>query len=882
MFSAPAAAAQDTERRFELHIAESTLGAALGALAEQTGAQLLYPYDLAQSRGMNPVEGRYTVAEALDEMLRGTPFSGGLTASGVITISRANAANALGEKAMASGRKGRLLAGLSALAVGVAGASAVPTGSAHAKVDEIIVTAQKRSESIQDVPMSVAAYSGRFIEQGGFNDINDLGRFIPNFSMESTNTMRNTTVRIRGIGSPGSNPGIESSVGMFLDGVYMPSAGQIFGELMDVATVEVLRGPQGTLYGRNTPIGAVNITTKKPSQEFEATVRGGGGNYDLRHASAVVGGGLAPEVSARATAWIRDRSGYDENLATGDWVNDGHEYGARTKLLWTPGEDVEVLATGFYSHSNADCCVADILNPFGRYYLIGGTGNVAYNYLGTSAADGFIFKNFEEGDHKVQDAEVGLDESETWGVSATVDWSIFGDHTLTSITAYQRWESVLTHFTTDHLPQDTVTSDQVQRNDTWSEELRIASPTGNLFDYLGGIFLYKQDTLYTTNTAALNGNTRWFSTGLITPGDRGATFFDQTTKAWAAFGTLTLNATDKWSITGGLRYSQDKKNAYITHNNQPGVSAAWLAAFPTNIVGHLKRSESHLTWSANTRYRWTPNFMTFVSAATGLKTGGFNSRRQAVGAPVEFEEETSISYEAGFKSTLFDDRLQLNVTAYHTTLSDFQESTVNPLTNVGFIVGNAGEREVKGVELEFSAVPTDEIELFGALAYMKAEFTDRPDGQCPPGFIRTPDGSKPNSCNFTGSTPEKSPEWQVSLGGQWTKPLPNTSLSYFLRADASYTSEHYQTVELDPRSIQDGYTLVNLRTGIQAQDGKWNITAWVKNLTDEAYTIDRANQPLGGFVRASDPPNAANQAAIGFVGFYGPPRTLGIEATIHF
>jgi len=200
---------------------------------------------------------------------------------------------------------------------------------AFAQVDEIIVSAQKRQESVQDVPISITAFSGADLDTRGVTDFTDIAQTVPNFDLPSSNTSRNVSVRIRGIGSSGTNPGIESSVGVFLDGLYQPSGAQIFGELTDIQTVEILRGPQGTLYGRNTPVGALNVTTRDPQQEFESQIRLGYGSHDHKWINAYVGGGVSENVAGRVTAWFRDRDGYDDNLFTGDPINDAKTVGGR-------------------------------------------------------------------------------------------------------------------------------------------------------------------------------------------------------------------------------------------------------------------------------------------------------------------------------------------------------------------------------------------------------------------------------------------------------------------------------------------------------------------------------------------------------------------------
>ena len=234
---------------------------------------------------------------------------------------------------------------------------ALSTVSSQAAIEEIVVTAQKRTESVQDVPISITAFSGDDLVRRGLNDLVEVARYVPNFDMPSSNNLRNVRVRIRGIGSSGTNPGIESSVGTFLDGLYMPTGGMNFGELTDINSVEVLRGPQGTLYGRNTPIGALNVTTRKPGDEFESLVRLGYGEYDQVNVSGYVGGGLSDSAAGRLSFWYRDRDGFEKNTFTGDDVNDNEEWGLRGKLLFAPTDTVEINTMPFTTARSSGAAV---------------------------------------------------------------------------------------------------------------------------------------------------------------------------------------------------------------------------------------------------------------------------------------------------------------------------------------------------------------------------------------------------------------------------------------------------------------------------------------------------------------------------------------------
>lgn len=741
-------------------------------------------------------------------------------------------------------------------------------------VEEITVTAQKRAENVQDVPLSVTAISGQAMEQAGVSSMVDLAATVPSVMMDSSNNLRNTNIAIRGIGSSGTNPGIEPSVGVFLDGVYLPLGGMAQGEMLDIETVEILRGPQGTLYGRNTPVGALNITTRKPSREPEAQIRFGAGNYDLRHVAGYVGGGLTDSLAARFSFWSRDRSGYEYNLFTQDDQNDSEVYGGRLRVAYTPSDVLEINVIAQYSLMQQKCCVAEQRDVTGPY------GIATPGFLAAQNALGLPFRNFDDRDHVVDADDVGDDWSESYGISVQADWSLAGGHTLTSITALQFWDNRAV-VSADALPQAVYRNGQDTLVRTLSEELRIASPTGQVFEYLAGVFLFAQDMRFDQTSVYLQGANRTYpATFCSAPpcrlrvGDSATSYFTQETASWAVFGTGTFNITDRWSVTGGLRYSKDEKDTYIHHYNNAAASPVLLRLQPPYLIGEVSRSEDSTTWSVNTKYNWTPEIMTFATVATGFKAGGFNTRRVAPNTPYEFEPETSTTYEAGVKSTLLDRRLVLNATVFNMVLEDFQESVLNPLTGTGFIVGNAGERRVRGVEVDFRARPHAQLSVDGGLAYMDAEFTDRTDGQCP--VDRAPDGSAPGTCNFNGMTPEKSPKWKANLAAQWVQPVTG-DLEAFGRAEATYTSGYAFLPTLDRAARQEALTLVNLRAGLRSEDSRWELAAWVRNLTDESYYAQSTTQPLNAFVSGG-----GTAGARGFIGWYAPPRTMGVEATVSF
>ncbi len=750
---------------------------------------------------------------------------------------------------------------------------------AVAQLEEVLVTAQKRSESIQNVPISITAFSGEELTRRGIADAQTLAQSVINFDLPSSNATRNSTIRIRGIGSSGTNPGIESSVGTFVDGVYMPSSAMALGELSDIASYEVLRGPQGTLYGRNTPVGALNITTLKPSQDPEGKITVGYGDYEEMWVNGYVGGGLSDDSAGRLSFWYRDREGYEENLFTGDDVNDHSTWGLRGKLLFEPTENLEINLVGSYSEVEKKCCMGEQLDVFGE------DGIAIPGFLAAQEAAGLPFVNFDDDDRKVDGDDEGDDQTDSLAFSAQVDWDLGNDFLFTSITAYQDWENDA-RVSTDSLKNEVLsTLEQIQKNEVTSQEFRLSSPADGAIEYLAGVYLYAQDTTFDSFADIGTGANRVFplppplvplcgtgATCMAKPGDSVTSLFDQETRSAAAYGNLTWHISEQWDVTGGLRWGRDEKDVFMSHTNTPGNGFVIdNLIFPANEVGDRDLAEDYTTWSLNTRYRLGEDAMLFATVSTGYKSGGFNSRRLPVGAEVEFENEDSITYEAGLKSTWLEQTLRLNATVFHTVVENFQESVLNS-TGTGFIVGNAGEQTVSGFESDLTWAPIEPLTISGSLAYLDAEYTDFEGASC--GLGETPDFAD-GSCDRTGETPSYSPEWQWTLGAEWTQPISNSDLEWRLRADYNWRDDqNLVRVSQDDFGDQDAYGLLNLRAVLAASSGGWAVEAFVNNVTDETYYIAAALQPVGALVSAG-----GFAGAQGGFGWYGAPRTWGVQIT---
>jgi iron complex outermembrane receptor protein len=366
----------------------------------------------------------------------------------------------------------------------------------------------------------------------------------------------------------------------------------------------------------------------------------------------------------------------------------------------------------------------------------------------------------------------------------------------------------------------------------------------------------------------------------MVPGDSVSNLYRQQTTGYAFFGQLRANVTDSFRLTGGLRYSDDYKNGKIQNVDAPGNSTAFNNTFGNVSILGLARNDSKLTWQAGAQFDVMPDVMLYGTMGTGFKDGGFNSRATtAVG--VNFNPENSMTYEIGVKSTLWEHRLVLNIDLYRMLVHGFQDSELNPITGIGFIVGNAGNRQTQGVEFELHATPLDELSVDASFSYNDAHFTQYLTGQCPgmaaawnkPVVNVAPAGT----CDFTGRTPFGNPKWIWSIGGQWQQPVKGTSFDWFVGGDVNYTGSQFLESTLDVRGFQTGYTLLNARLGLESEDNTWRVWLFGRNLTDTSYYTTAAGQGLAALISAG-----GTTAATGFMGFYAPLRVFGAEASYRF
>lgn len=742
------------------------------------------------------------------------------------------------------------------------------SGPVSAQIEEIVVTATKRAESIQDVPISISAYSGDFLESSEIRTLQELSLYAPNFTFATSSQPTNARIFIRGIGSVG-NSGIETSVGVFVDGVYYPRPGSVLGNLLDVETVEVLRGPQGTLFGRNTAAGALSIRTRDPDGEFGGHVQAGIGDNSLYSVEGVINAPISDTVSSRFAVKYSERDGYGFNTLTDEEIGDRDDLTIRGKLAIDFSDTVSGTLTVDYNEINTGGQILELL-PETASPVFDGTLDALFGSNATTN-DGY--------DQVINQDHQDFVNDEQWGVSFDLEFPL-GNHTVRSITAYRDWEA------DNRESALRITGDVLPRNhkywtETLSQEFQILSPEDQTFTYVAGFFYYDED--YDIDEDFDAGVDACVPVVFALAGAPAATLcsslpqnpatdsdFTQSLESIAVFAQGTYNVNENFSLTVGARYTSDEKDGAFVQTAPNAVIGSLFRA--PESVPDLKSDDDAFTWLLNGSWFATEDVMLFATISTGFKGGGFNSGGAGVALGREariFDNEDSTNIEVGIKSKFWDNRATANVTLFHTELDDFQDRSFD---GISFLTRNAGERTQQGVEIDVTLTPNEQLTLFGGLGYLDAEF-DSFDAASPLPGSTTPQ-------NLSGERPHFSPEWQGSLVADWNVPMGDSGLGLFIRPEFMFIDEQNigGNTNNNPQSVQDSYSIWNLRIGIGPDDDRWQLTAWGKNLSDEGYCEVIFDQPLGLQFGAVNPAaNTVTQRCI-----VAEPRIYGATFRMNF
>lgn len=688
---------------------------------------------------------------------------------------------------------------------------------ALAQLEEVIVTATKRAENLQDIPVSVTALSATTLQEAGVENIEDVAQLVPSLSVNSNINPFAAGVRIRGFGTQQNDPSLEASVAFILDGVYMGRSGMGMSDLTDVERIEVLQGPQGTLYGKNSNAGVVSVITKDPNtEENEGYVEGTLGNYNSQRYVASSSGPINDSLAYRLAGNWHDQNGWMENPG-GDDLNAATDWNARGKLLWQASDALSVLLTGSHVDRDTSCCAADATQTNAI------TDQLAARGLPIPKNDAFDWKNSVDVDSTF---ELNADMI-TAKLEYDLDWGV-----ITSLSAWNQYDYT-TNTDGDRSRLDVLAVvDDKYSGDAWSQELRLTSELDGPLQYLGGLYAAHEkntrgdgsaftvlgEDVLTVGTVALSPAVALAAQ----PGDYITIDNTWETDTLALFGQATYNFTDELALTLGGRYSNENKDAdflvttfsssFAAQNPASGIPVLVDAAYGP-VDEDFNRGDDGFTGLANLSYFVAPEIMLFTSVTSGTKSGGFNGVA-GEGAPREFEPEDSTNYELGIKSRVLDDQLQINATAFYTEFSDLQFIAQNPV-GTGFFVSNAAKGTSQGVDLNVSATPLANLILDGGLQYLDAQYTE--------GLLE--DFDVPFA-----------PTWSGNLAA--TVLLPLADGMTYLRGDYSFMGDHFANATYQPPETEQDKSLWNARLGWR--NDNWDAALWVKNITDEAYSAQTA------------------------------------------
>ena len=755
------------------------------------------------------------------------------------------------------------------------------TGAEEAQaegLESIVVTARRREESLQDTPVAITALSAAALDRQQIVSTTDLDKVAPNIQFHSYGTLTGNNsaaqVFIRGIGQTDATPAVDPGVGVYIDDVYMGRAVGAAMEFRDIANVQILRGPQGTLFGRNTIGGAVLLNSNEPGTDAGSSIRVGAGEDGLLEAFGAFDLPMSDTWSARIALGLKQRDGYVTRVSDGKDLGDEDMQTGQLALRWQPSDSFKLTLRGDYTKEDengspfvfaamneaatfvgaasiaAGC--PNILDPFPPPLLV---GPLADPRCGNDAQ---ALGPFENGGTYAASSTL-----ENVGGSLVADWNINEHWELKSITAERKLEWTGSR-DADNTPLLILHTNYTSESDQFSQEFQTIVDYDRV-DGVIGLYYFDEDS-----------NDRL----LVPLGNPGTSYDTQRvamdTEAKAAFTEWTFKFTDAFSATAGIRYTEETKGLQATMFNvapatraeppAPTALCPFAGAPPTQTgclfltTNRFEREFTSTTKSASLQYRFNEHVMTYLSWSEGFKSGGFNQRYNAAppgNAPISFGAETAESWELGVKLDPLD-TLRINIAAFSTNYDDIQ---MTYRLGVVPLLFNAGEASIDGGELELQFAPNDDFLLDASIGYLDAKF----DSITPP----PPFGPvTPTATATLSSHLPFTPEWQGHLGMSYAFHL-GANWSLTPRADVSYTAEQFFDAGNSPEIAQDDpVTLLNASIMLSSDDDKWRFVLSANNLTDELY-------PVAG---TSSMTTASGYAEI----IYARPRSLSLSATYSF
>jgi len=766
-------------------------------------------------------------------------------------------------------------AGSSALATGTALAENATDGTAAAadqddpgRGDVIIVTARRRQETAQAVPLAISVIRGDSIEATGNFNVVKLQTLAPTLTVYTSNP-RNTAVNIRGLGVPFglTSDGFEQGVGIYVDDVYNSRVAAATFDFLDVQQVEVLRGPQGSLYGKNTTAGAINITTNQPTFDFEGRAELTVGNLGFVQAKAAISGPLSDKVAVRLAGAFTQRRGTVYNVTSKQWINEQDNLGFRAQLLFKPSDDLSITLSGDYSAQNPECC--------GTVFVRTGLTQraLARQYDALAALQNYTVVSRNPFD-RLTDIDAPLNAgNKIGGASLRVKWDL-GGGTLTSVTAWRFW---------DWKPQNdrdftglslVSASNNPSQQNQYSQELRY-NYSGDRLDFVVGLFGFNQriDTQGLEQQGV--NSSKWNLTGALANDPavlsgltaRNTQYLKSTSAA--LYGQVSWKLTDALTVQPGLRINYDKKSGFYSRVVTAGDGTLLTCPQPAGSIGAARcgiyqpqtSAPSVGAWNFsydfNLNYKLARDVLAYATYARSFKTVGINQNglpTDAAGNPIlsagVIKPERVNHFEVGLKTQFWDRKATFNITAFLTDIKDYQATVTNGQLGVlrGYLA-NADKVRSQGIEADFKIRASERFSAYANAAYTDAKYVKFVDAPCPPelsggttvGAGQTPSapgtagGLSPANCDISGQRLPGVSKWAISYGAEYNVParLLGKDGKLYLGVDGNYRTDFSSNPSPSIYTDVDGYALTNLRLGFRGQG--FDVYGWVRNVFDVNY-----------------------------------------------
>jgi len=767
----------------------------------------------------------------------------------------------------------------------IAAALAVATTPAMAQLvlEEVIVTAQKREQTLGDIPGSVAAVTQETLQKTVTTNFNDLSKITSGLTITGGVDGFGKVIRIRGVGTNSFVPAIRPAVGIFVNEVPLGDPAMAYNNMADIERVEVLKGPQATLFGKEVSSGAISMHTFKPhTEEIEGYVEGNFGNLGLMEYQGGINFPMGDSVALRVSGYYNERDDFIDNITVPN--RPGGEYeqqGYRARLLWRPTDAVDIILS-YEDHDTDTWGTVNIAAQYGDLYQsidqARNPGNSLLNVL-------------DPKDRKSDSSDPTYGDTTSSMTTLHVEWAINDEWSLASVTSDQEWEQTIDGEITEEGTADTSIG-PYHLNDFWTnpttdtttQELRLTFDNGTWSSLLGAFYADTNTTSYTpfASTVLVVGGTPI--------GFAGLSDLDDDFEEWALYSHNIYSVTDRLDLTFGLRYSEVDKDGRkaqlngvgpLAHLNQVAPVTPWADDIPEQ-----SDTWDEFTGTLKVNYWVTQDISVYAGWDRGFKAGGHNVCKgggEDPECPEPFDSETADNFEVGFKGKFFDQTLRWTGAVFYQTYDDYQVEIQDEI-GLGNVVQNAASVEIQGVETDFQWLAGQHLTVDGNISYIDATWDEYEDAGCiRPQYQRVACQEVINDAgvvrfiqDLSGERLNYTPEWSGNLNATWSDTFSN-GMQWYIRGETVYRDDRVFFPDLDPQTVDGSYALFNASFGLTAEDGSWDIILWGKNLADEDYLIS-ANKNNDSTLFGP----GASSAVMGYRVQTGQELTYGINLKYRF